>query len=69
LTNVINRDTGKPLAGAKEYHILKKFGLKIGFVCLAEDEWVADIISLPREDIHYTDFVESAKKYNKFLRE
>lgn len=68
LTNVLNADTGKPLAGAKEFHIIEKFGHKIGIFCLAESSWVKDILTFPKEDVIYLDFVETAKKFNKMLR-
>ena len=40
MTNLKSKKTGEPILGCKEYCIKDVQGYKIGFVALAEKEWL-----------------------------
>lgn len=69
ITNVKMRDTGLPFAPCKEYHILKHKNLKIGFIGLAEYEWISTLNTLTKDDLDYEDFVLSGERWTKYLKE
>jgi 5'-nucleotidase len=68
LTNVIDPETKESFGGGKFYHTLQKNKLKLGFIGLAEYDWLTLLPFNPDEMI-YEDFVECAKRMTKFLRE
>jgi 5'-nucleotidase len=39
MANVLDRETGKPYAGAHDTVLLDWNGVKVGFVGLVEEEW------------------------------
>ncbi|KAJ3084755.1 hypothetical protein HK102_000566 [Quaeritorhiza haematococci] len=66
LSNVYEKDTNQLLAEGKEYVIIERGGLKIGFVGLVERDWLDTIAQLP--PVIYKDFVERGKQLAAFLR-
>jgi len=68
LSNVVDPRTQKPFGGGQEYHILYRQGLKIGFIGLAEYDWLV-LLRFPSDHLIYEDFVDCAKRLTKFLRE
>ena len=40
MTNLLDKDSGKPIANCKPYHVLESPGLKIGFLGFAEEPWL-----------------------------
>lgn len=47
MANVIDTNTGAPLAGAKETLMIERDGVKIGFVGLVESGWLETLTNLP----------------------
>ena len=60
--------TGGCLCGSKEYHILEKFGYKIGFIGLGEYDWIPMLPDPIVKAIEYEDFIDCAKRLVPFLR-
>lgn len=69
LTNILWKKYKAPILGTKLYHIIEHEGRKIGFIGLAELEWVETLGEVEWETIDYEDFVVCAKRYYKFLKE
>ena len=40
MTNLLEKDSGKPIANCKSNHVLETQGLKIGFLGFAEEPWL-----------------------------
>lgn len=68
LANVVDKASGKPLAGAAPTHVIEKGGVKVGFVGLAEREWIATLALVPEDSVEYTDFVEAGRRLASELR-
>lgn len=68
LSNVKDSKTHKTLAGGHEYFILEKYGLKFGFVGLAEEDWL-HLINFEEDNIVFEDFILCAKRLTKLLKE
>ena len=68
LANVVDKASGKPLAGAAPTHVLEKGGVKVGFVGLAEREWIATLALVPEDSVEYTDFVVAGRRLASELR-
>lgn len=68
LTNVIDKDTGKPLAQAKIQHIFVKNGRKFGIIGLVEDEWLDTLSTISIDDVDYINFVTEGNKLAKALK-
>lgn len=70
LSNVLDKRTGKQLAGACEYLEMEWNGVKLGLVGLVEREWLATIPSIDMDqDVIYLDFVEEGKRLARMLKE
>ncbi|RWS01134.1 trifunctional nucleotide phosphoesterase protein YfkN-like protein [Dinothrombium tinctorium] len=69
MSNVIDNETNKTLAQGKVSHILECNGKKFGFIGLVEEEWLATIATIDKDDITYYDFVIEGKKLAKHLKE
>lgn len=61
LTNILDGE-GKPPANGLQYLVLERNGVRIGFMGLAEKEWI-DTLPDPPESIRYTDFIESGRQW------
>lgn len=68
LTNVLDPKTKKSLGGGKLFHIIEKNKVKIGFIGLAEYDWL-NLLPFSPDELLYEDFVECARRMTKFLRE
>ena len=68
LSNVKDSKTHKPLAGGHEFFILNKHGLKLGFVGLAEEDWL-HLINFGEDEMIFEDFVSCSKRLTKILTE
>ena len=55
LTNICNKETKEPIDGAAFYHIIEHKGKKIGFIGLAECQWVETLPYIEWEDIDFED--------------
>jgi len=69
ISNVKTRDDLQPVVEGKEYLVLEKKGLKIGFIGLAEDAWVYEAPALQTDEIMYEDYIKCAKRLAPYLRE
>ncbi|RKP04388.1 Metallo-dependent phosphatase-like protein, partial [Thamnocephalis sphaerospora] len=67
LSNVLNSETGEPLASGKKSLILERAGLRIGFIGLVEKEWLDTIPNLP-STLEYHDFVTVGRDLAQRLR-
>ncbi|KAJ1657770.1 hypothetical protein IWQ61_002871 [Dispira simplex] len=67
LSNVVDCETGQPVARAQRWHLVEHQGLKIGFIGIVESEWLETLPSLPAT-FQYQDFVESARELSDYLR-
>lgn len=68
LSNVLDIQTGEPLAGAHRSIVLEWQGLKIGLVGLVEREWLLTIPSLDcSKDITFLDYVEEGRRLAREL--
>lgn len=66
LSNITDKQ-GQPLAGTKKSLLLDHKGHKIGFIGLAERDWL-DSLSFDKSNVLYEDFIISAKKIGEQLR-
>jgi len=68
MSNVIDNETGRPLADGKVTHIIDWCGRKIGLIGLVEKEWLDTLSTINPEEVTYTDYVESGQALAKELR-
>ena len=59
MSNVIDNETGRPLADGKIHHIMEWDGRKIGLIGLVEKEWLDTLATINPEEVDYTDYVEA----------
>lgn len=68
LSNVLDPETGKPLAGAHQKLLLEWQGVKVGLLGLVEPEWLLTIPSIDAQsDITYLNFIDQGKQLAKSL--
>ena len=60
LSNVIDNETGRPLADGKVHHTIDHCGRKIGLIGLVEREWLETLSNIDFDEIDYTDYVDAA---------
>ena len=58
-----------PICNLKEYHILERNGVKIGFLGLGSEEWVETLFNFTMDDLDYEEPSECANRLGKFLKE
>lgn len=68
LSNIIDENTRTVPETMKETFVLERGGIKIGFVGLVEEEWIATITGWP-ENFKYQDMAEVGKKLSARLRD
>jgi 5'-nucleotidase len=70
LSNVKVRATGKQMADGIVTHMVthEETGLRVGFMGLIEDAWMATLATVDAEDVDYEDFVACAKRLSAELR-
>ncbi|KAL5272062.1 hypothetical protein ACHWQZ_G000314 [Mnemiopsis leidyi] len=68
MTNVIDKETGKPLGDGIEYITLQYKNVKIGVLGLVELGWMETLSTIEMSEIEYHDFVESADHYGCILK-
>ena len=63
VSNVKERDSGKPVAGAMESCFIQYTNnLRIGIVGLVEEDWLETLTAFTKEDLDYEDYVPVARK-------
>ena len=60
MSNVIDNETGRPLADGKVHHTIDWGGRKIGLIGLVEREWLDTLANINRDEVDYTDYVDAA---------
>lgn len=68
LSNIIDSRTGKVPETMKEFHVLERAGVKVGFIGLVEKDWIATIVGWP-ESFKYRDMTEVGKSLSFRLRD
>jgi len=60
MSNVVDLETGRPLADGKVQHIIEHQGRKIGLIGLVEKEWLDTLATINPDEVDYTDYVDAA---------
>ena len=68
LANIRDAASGKILAGAAETHVVDHDGARVGFVGLAEEEWITTLATVNEDQVRYEDFVACGVRLAKELR-
>mmetsp|Transcript_1114 Transcript_1114/g.1008 ORF Transcript_1114/g.1008 Transcript_1114/m.1008 type:complete len:306 (+) Transcript_1114:247-1164(+) len=68
LSNVKNVHDDSPMCGSKEYHILERAGMRIGFLGLAEKDWVKHMPDKILKKMKYESYEECCNRLVGFLR-
>ncbi|KAL0071665.1 hypothetical protein AAF712_001522 [Marasmius tenuissimus] len=68
LSNIVDTTTSKVPEHLKEFVILERAGIKIGFIGLVEKEWIATVSSWP-PNFKYKDMQETGIELSKRLRD
>jgi len=68
ISNVCDAKTGKRMAGGLETVMLTHEGIKIGLMGLIEEEWLATLATINRNEVAYVDYVEVGRRLNAELR-
>lgn len=68
LSNIKEPQTKQPLVKAEEYIVLElQYGLRIGIIGLAEDEWFEVVSAFP-SDLLYEDYLACASRLARLLK-
>ncbi|KAF8064656.1 yfkN [Scenedesmus sp. PABB004] len=68
LANVLDRQTGEPLGGARRTLLLDHAGVRVGLVGLAEAEWAKCLSCLEPEELTVLPFIEEGRRAARELR-
>ncbi|KIJ07248.1 hypothetical protein PAXINDRAFT_19556 [Paxillus involutus ATCC 200175] len=68
LSNIIDTNTNKVPEPLVEFHVLERLGVRIGFIGLVEEEWIATITGWP-SNFKYQEMVEVGKDLSALLRD
>ncbi|KAF2359498.1 Calcineurin-like phosphoesterase domain ApaH type, partial [Trinorchestia longiramus] len=69
MSNVVDNETGRPLADGCVTHTICWHGWTIGFVGLVEQEWLDTLATINIEQVTFTDYVEAGNKLAAQLRQ
>ncbi|KAJ1484642.1 Metallo-dependent phosphatase-like protein, partial [Baffinella frigidus] len=62
LSNAWHTDSGELLAGGRRSLVIEHRGRRLGVMGLIEEEWLATLATLERDEVIYRDYVEVAKE-------
>uniref|UniRef100_A0A0K2SW39 AGAP007730PAlike [Tribolium castaneum] n=3 Tax=Lepeophtheirus salmonis TaxID=72036 RepID=A0A0K2SW39_LEPSM len=68
MSNVVDHETGRPLAEGKVFHIQEWCGRKVGFIGLVEKEWLDTLSTINPGEVTFTDYVEAGSMLAKELK-
>ncbi|KIK93908.1 hypothetical protein PAXRUDRAFT_828526 [Paxillus rubicundulus Ve08.2h10] len=68
LSNIIDTNTNKVPEPLVEYHVLERLGVRIGFIGLVEEEWIATITGWP-SNFQYQAMAKVGKALSALLRD
>lgn len=69
VSNMFDKATGRPIGDVQVTHIEERDGVKFGFMGLASLEWIVTLAKVEMDDLNYIDFIETADKLSKELRD
>jgi 5'-nucleotidase len=69
LSNLIDKTTNKPLAGAVPHDLIEWNGVKIGLIGLIEDEWIQTLASVDTTTLAYEDFITCGRRLATELKQ
>jgi 5'-nucleotidase len=69
LSNLFDKSTGKPLAGAITHDLFEWNGIKVGVIGLVEEEWIQTLGKVDSNTLEYRDFVVEGKKLAAELKQ
>ncbi|XP_064639871.1 mannosylglucosyl-3-phosphoglycerate phosphatase-like isoform X2 [Lineus longissimus] len=69
MSNCYDRETNKPLANGLTKYMINWEGHKIGLVGLVEEEWIATLAAIDKEDVTFYDYVKEGHKLARELRD
>ncbi|KAF5384466.1 hypothetical protein D9757_006409 [Collybiopsis confluens] len=68
LSNIVDENTGKVPETMKELYVLERAGVRIGFIGLVEEEWIATVTGWP-VNYKWSDMTKVGKKLSAVLRD
>ncbi|CAD7014715.1 uncharacterized protein LOC101459616 isoform X1 [Ceratitis capitata] len=68
MSNVVDKETGRPLGGGKKFHIISHNQISIGLIGLVEREWLETLPTIDPNEVTYIDYVEAGSKLVSELR-
>ncbi|XP_035221004.1 trifunctional nucleotide phosphoesterase protein YfkN-like isoform X2 [Stegodyphus dumicola] len=69
ISNVVDNETGKPLANGLITFVLENKGKRFGIIGLVEEEWLATLSTIEADEVTYIDFVTEGRKLAIQLKE
>ena len=69
MSNVIDKETNRPLGDGELFHIIERNSIRIGLIGIVEEEWLCTLATMSRDDLIFLDYVEESRKLAKLLRE
>ncbi|XP_065570879.1 mannosylglucosyl-3-phosphoglycerate phosphatase-like isoform X2 [Artemia franciscana] len=68
MSNVVDCETGKPLADGEIYHVIKWGDRKIGLIGLVEHEWLDTLSTINPDQVIFSDYIQIAKELSTQLK-
>ena len=68
ISNVFDSETKLPLGNVNDRHIITIDGVRIGFIGLVEEEWIATLSTISYDDIIYEPFINAGKRLGLYLK-
>lgn len=69
MSNVIDNETGRPLADGCITQVFTWGGHRIGLIGLVEHEWLDTLASINTDEVTFIDFIEAGNKLSQQLKE
>ncbi|XP_049879932.1 mannosylglucosyl-3-phosphoglycerate phosphatase isoform X2 [Pectinophora gossypiella] len=69
MSNVLDRETGRPLGDGRITHAAAAAGLSLGFIGLVEQEWLETLATINPEEVTYIDFVQAGNQLAHQLKQ
>jgi 5'-nucleotidase len=67
-SNIFDASTGKNVADFLSYYIKNIDGINVGFIGLAEEEWLDTIIEIDINTLRYEEFIDCAQEVALVLK-
>lgn len=69
ISNVVDIETNKPLGNGKQFHVIERNGVRLGLLGLVEEEWLATLSTISKDDVVFTDYVVEGRRLARLLRQ